>query len=175
MLLCYQVAPRLSLTTCWQIVESQDDNKLLEQLVNKSVELNNLLASCQQAVDNKLGTSSANTSCWQVVGTALLQFCYRFVTTCAFLRVYLKRLNINRLNSLPRPLTSLKVWRHRCPDSLNLKMCTRLVSIDRCFINTIIVDAVKLTPYLYRNYKQNLLNFRYNVLFGVPSNKIFSF
>jgi hypothetical protein len=33
MLLFYQVATRLSLTTCWQIVELQDDNKLLEQLV----------------------------------------------------------------------------------------------------------------------------------------------
>jgi hypothetical protein len=52
MLLFYQVATRLSLTTCWQIAELQDDNKLLEQLVTKSVELNNLVASCQQAVDN---------------------------------------------------------------------------------------------------------------------------
>jgi hypothetical protein len=33
-----------------------------------SVELNNPVASCQQAVDN-LPTSSANTFCWQVVGT----------------------------------------------------------------------------------------------------------
>ena len=30
-LLFYQVATRLSLATCWQIVELQDDNKLLEQ------------------------------------------------------------------------------------------------------------------------------------------------
>jgi hypothetical protein len=53
MLLFYQVASRLSLTTCWQIVELQDDNKLLEQNnCNKSIELNNLLASCQQAVHN---------------------------------------------------------------------------------------------------------------------------
>jgi hypothetical protein len=58
------------LSTCWQIVEFQDDNKLLEQLVtttcNKSVELNNHVAGCQQAVDNlvvnKLGKSIANTS-----------------------------------------------------------------------------------------------------------------
>jgi cytochrome oxidase assembly protein ShyY1 len=33
MLSFYQVAITLSLTTCWQIVELQDDNKLLEQLV----------------------------------------------------------------------------------------------------------------------------------------------
>jgi hypothetical protein len=33
MLLFYQVATRLSLTTCRQIVELQDDDKLLEQLV----------------------------------------------------------------------------------------------------------------------------------------------
>jgi hypothetical protein len=30
---------------------------------------------------NKLGTSSANTSCWQVVGTALLQVCCKFVAS----------------------------------------------------------------------------------------------
>jgi hypothetical protein len=33
MLLFYRVAIRLSLTTCREIVELQDDNKLLEQLV----------------------------------------------------------------------------------------------------------------------------------------------
>jgi hypothetical protein len=33
MLLFHQVATRLSLATCWQIVELQGDNKLLEQLV----------------------------------------------------------------------------------------------------------------------------------------------
>jgi hypothetical protein len=33
MLLFYQVATKLSLTTCWQVVEKQDDNKLLEKLV----------------------------------------------------------------------------------------------------------------------------------------------
>ena len=32
MLLFYQVATRLSLKTCYQVVELQDDNKLLEQL-----------------------------------------------------------------------------------------------------------------------------------------------
>jgi hypothetical protein len=32
-LLFYQVATRLSLTTCWQIVELQGDYKLLEQQV----------------------------------------------------------------------------------------------------------------------------------------------
>jgi hypothetical protein len=56
---------------------------------NRSVELNNLVAKLSTSrwqLVNKLGTSSANTSCWQVVGTALLQVCYSFVTTCAFLR-----------------------------------------------------------------------------------------
>jgi hypothetical protein len=52
MLLFYQVATRLSLTTCYQIVELQDDNKLVGTTCNKAVELNNLVASCQQAVDN---------------------------------------------------------------------------------------------------------------------------
>ena len=39
-----------------RVVELQDDSKLLEELVT----------SCQQAV-NKLGTSSANTSCFNVL------------------------------------------------------------------------------------------------------------
>jgi hypothetical protein len=46
----------LSLTTCWQIVELQDDNKLLEQLITSLLSSTNLVASWQQAVDN-LSTS----------------------------------------------------------------------------------------------------------------------
>jgi hypothetical protein len=49
MLLFYQVATRLSLTTCWQIDELQGDNKLLEQLVTSL-----------KAVNNKQWTSSAS-------------------------------------------------------------------------------------------------------------------
>jgi hypothetical protein len=79
-LLFYQVATRLSLTTYWQIVELQDDNKLLEQLVISllSVELNNLVGSCQQAIDNlsnKLGTSSANTFCARMCARNLSTSC----------------------------------------------------------------------------------------------------
>jgi hypothetical protein len=54
-------------------------SKLRARLLNQQPWINNLL--------NKLGTSGANTSCWKVVGTALLQVCCRFVTTCAFLRM----------------------------------------------------------------------------------------
>jgi hypothetical protein len=85
MLLFYQVATRLSLTTCWQIVELQDDNKLLEQLVTNLLSSTTLfckLSTSRWQLVNKLGTSSANTSCSQVVGTALIQVCCRFVTTC---------------------------------------------------------------------------------------------
>jgi hypothetical protein len=89
--LFHQVATRLSLTTCWQIVELQDDNKLLEQLVTSLLSYNNLVAKLSTSrwqFVNKLGTSSANTSSWQVVATALIQiWCMRFATTCAFLRV----------------------------------------------------------------------------------------
>jgi hypothetical protein len=48
MLLFYQVATRLSLATCWQIVESQerqDDNKLLEQLVTSLLSTTTLFVS----------------------------------------------------------------------------------------------------------------------------------
>jgi hypothetical protein len=57
MLLFYQVATRLSLTTRWQIVESQDDSKLLEQLVQVcwSWELvNKLETSSAKHADDKL-------------------------------------------------------------------------------------------------------------------------
>jgi hypothetical protein len=87
MLLFYQVAARLSLTTCWQIVELQDNNKLLEQLVrNKSVELSNLVASCQQAADN-LWISWEQAVRTHPVDKLLEQHCCRFVKTCAFLSV----------------------------------------------------------------------------------------
>jgi hypothetical protein len=64
MLLCYQVATRLSLRTCSQIVELQDDNKLLEQ----------------QAVDN-LSTSWEQALRTHPDAKLLEQHCYRFVTT----------------------------------------------------------------------------------------------
>jgi hypothetical protein len=63
MLLFYQVATRLSLTTC-----------------NKSVELNNLVASCRQA-GNKQCEHILLTSCWNSIATSLLQVCYNL---CAF-------------------------------------------------------------------------------------------
>jgi hypothetical protein len=75
MLLFYQVATRLSLTTCWQIVELQDDKKLLEQL-DKSVELNNVVACCQQAVDN-LSTSWEQAVRTHPVDKLLEQHCYK--------------------------------------------------------------------------------------------------
>jgi hypothetical protein len=87
MLLFYQVATSLSLTTCWQIVELQDDNKLLEQVCWTQQPCSKLSTSRWQLV-NELGTSSANTSCWQVVGTALLQVRCRFVVrfyVCTFI------------------------------------------------------------------------------------------
>jgi hypothetical protein len=58
-----------------KIVELQDDNKLLEQLVTS--QLNNLVASCQQAIDN------LSTSCEQLavrthpVYKLLEQHCYK--------------------------------------------------------------------------------------------------
>jgi hypothetical protein len=88
------LSTRLSLTTCYQVVELQDDNKLLQQLVTSLLTQQpcTKLSTSRWQLVNKLGTSSANTSCWQVVGTALLQVCCRFVTTCAFLRVYTRNI-----------------------------------------------------------------------------------
>jgi hypothetical protein len=65
-----------TITSCWNN---------LQQVCWAQQPCSKLSRSRWQLV-NKLGISSANTSCWQVVGTALLQVCCRFVTTCAFLR-----------------------------------------------------------------------------------------
>jgi hypothetical protein len=81
MLLFYQVATRLSLTTCWQIVELQDDNKLLEQLVTKvcwAQQPCSTLSTSRWQLVNKLGTSSANTS----VDKLLEQHCYKSAAVC---------------------------------------------------------------------------------------------
>ena len=53
-------------------VDLQDDNKLLHGTTcNKSVEFNNLVASCQQA-GNKKCEHMMLTSCWNSIATSLL-------------------------------------------------------------------------------------------------------
>jgi hypothetical protein len=89
MLLFYQIATRLSLTTCWQVVQLQDDNKLLEQLVTSLLSsttlqqvVNKPLTTCQQA-GNKQCEHILLTSCWNSIATSLLQVCYNLcVFTC---------------------------------------------------------------------------------------------
>jgi hypothetical protein len=76
MLLFYQVATRLSLATCWQIVELQDDNRFLGTTCNKSVELNNLVTSYQRPVDN-LSTSWEQAVRTHPVDKLLEQHCYK--------------------------------------------------------------------------------------------------
>jgi hypothetical protein len=61
--------------------ELQDDSKLLEQVCNKCVELNNLVTSCQQAVDN-LSTSWEQALRTHPVDKLLKQHCYKFAA-CA--------------------------------------------------------------------------------------------
>jgi hypothetical protein len=85
------VATGLSLITCWQVVELQDDNKLLEQLVTSllneqpwhlAVSFNKILTTCQQA-GNKQCEHILLTSCWNSIATSLLQLCYNLcVFTC---------------------------------------------------------------------------------------------
>jgi hypothetical protein len=78
MLLFYQVATRLSLTTCWTTC-------------NKSVELSNLVASCQQAIDN-CSTSWEQAVRTHPVDKLLEQHCYKsaagLLQLVRFLRVY---------------------------------------------------------------------------------------
>jgi hypothetical protein len=100
MLLFYR-AIRLSLTTCREIVELQDDNKLLEQLVASLLSsttlqqvVNKPLTTCQQA-GNKQCEHILLTSCWNSIVTTcqqagnkqcehiLLTSCWNsIVTTC---------------------------------------------------------------------------------------------
>jgi hypothetical protein len=68
MLLIYQVATTLSLTTCWQVVELQDDNK--------SVELNNLVARSQQAVDNLSTSWELEQHCYKSAAGSLIRILY---------------------------------------------------------------------------------------------------
>jgi hypothetical protein len=100
MLLFYQVATRLSLTTCQQDVfrnrlvaslstssnnasifcwschfELNNDNKLLEQLITS---LSNQ-QSCRK-FKNKQCEHILMTSCWNSIGTCLLQVCYMLYT-----------------------------------------------------------------------------------------------
>jgi hypothetical protein len=98
MLLFYQVATRLSLTTCWQIVELQDDNKLLEQLVTSVLSsttlqqvVNKPLTSCQQA-GNKQCEHILLTS-WNSIATSLLQVWYNLSVLGVFY-VYIYQLKI---------------------------------------------------------------------------------
>ena len=57
---------------------------LLQQSCNKYDNAIKLVRSLFQTCYNKLGTSSANTTCWQLVNR-FVTTCCRLVTTCAFL------------------------------------------------------------------------------------------
>jgi hypothetical protein len=86
MMLLYQVATRLSLTTWCHIVELQDDNReVLGPTCNNSVERNILLARSQQAVDN-LSTSWEQVVRTLPVDLLLEQHCCR--SPARFLQLY---------------------------------------------------------------------------------------
>jgi hypothetical protein len=131
MLLFYQVATRLSLTTCRQIVESQDDNKLLEQVVgttcNKSIELNILVAIWQQSrwqFVNKLGTSSANTSCQWSLMYKISSCLYRALYWISFLYFLGTIVDTSKLRDV-----SLSFWKLYIP----YRICDFRQSVDWLF------------------------------------------
>jgi hypothetical protein len=64
---CYKVDTHNLLTNCWYQVVGTTCNKS-----NWAQQPCIKLSTSRWQLVNKLGTSSANTSCWQVVGTALL-------------------------------------------------------------------------------------------------------
>jgi hypothetical protein len=133
MLLFYQFATRLPLTTCCQVVELQDDNKLLEQLVTCLLSSTTLcMASCQQA-GNKQWEHILLTSCWNSIATSLLQVCYNL---CVFTCVSHKYLNYSRKNftccskSTNKPSTSCVPSCQQVRNKL-LTTCNNLVDIIR--------------------------------------------
>jgi hypothetical protein len=94
MLLFYQVATRLSLITCWRIVELQDDNKLLKQLVTgllSSTTLYNLSTSWEQALRTHSVDKLSGQHCYKSAAEC------RVVTTCTFLRVYCRSRGMKHL------------------------------------------------------------------------------
>ena len=76
MLLFCQVVPSLWLTTCWQVVDLQHDNKLLEQTCNKAVEFIKLVTSLLQTCSN-LSTSWEQTVRINLATSLFQQACYK--------------------------------------------------------------------------------------------------
>jgi hypothetical protein len=103
---------------------------LLEQPCNKSDNAIRLVTSCQQFVPNLLqqpGTSSANTTCRQLVN--------RFVTTWAFLFVYTRK-----------NLTS-------CSKSVN-KLCSHWLSWNKLLTTcSKLVDIIRLVARLFQQVR----------------------
>jgi hypothetical protein len=109
MLLLYQVVDtKLSLTTCYQVVELQADNKLLEQLVTSLLNQQPIVASCQQAVDN-LKTSWEQAVRTHPVDKLLEQHCYNLSAAglLQLVRFYVCTISchgfyLNYLNGIPQ-------------------------------------------------------------------------
>jgi hypothetical protein len=97
---CYKAVTHNLMTSCWIAGRWQ----VVQTTCNKSVELNNLVASCQQAAEN-LSTSWEQALRRRPVDKLLEQHCYksaccRFVTSCAFSCVHMKTFTL-----LSRPPT----------------------------------------------------------------------
>jgi ribosomal protein S24E len=120
---------------------------LLEQPCNKSDNAIKLVPSCKQLVPNllqQLGTSSANTTCRQLVN--------RFGTTCAFLRVYMykKRRNLKKTYPTWRVRLIPRNWQRRQRRCVELKnkiyfmlLNERMLKITECTVAFIFVGFTK--------------------------------
>jgi hypothetical protein len=137
MLLFYQVATRLSLTTCWQVVGTT---------CNESVELNNLIASYQQTVHNLL-TSWEQAVRTHPVDKLLEQHCYKSAAAgllqlvrshvCSwqvarFWRLYSKTLCglflFNSAEEAARYIEMYKIYENKPPEALQGQTSTDYLS-----------------------------------------------
>jgi hypothetical protein len=153
---CYKVVTHNLLTNCWIAGRSQ----VVGTTCNKSVELNNLVTSCQQAVQN-LSTSLCEhmllTSCWNSIATSLLQVCCRFVTTCAFLRawqadVYFAVIIYTRKNLTSCSKCANKLGREQVVFALLVPSCQQVWNKLLITCNNF-VDIIRLVARLFQQVR----------------------
>jgi hypothetical protein len=135
--LLHQVITWSSHTTWWQIVELQDDNKLLEQHVSSLLSsIFNLVASCQQAVE-KLSTSWKQAVGTHPVDKLLEQYsCYKSAAgLLQLVRFYVCTVLQTHLVDM--------LLEHHCHNLLTslLQACWRVILLRSCWNNNYILQT----------------------------------
>jgi hypothetical protein len=127
---CYKVVTHNLLTNCWSAGRSQ----VVGTTCNKSVELNNLAASCQQAIQNlstNLCEHTLLTCCWNSIATSLLQVCYNLCVFTGLAEggdVYFAVIIYTRKNLAMLDPSCQQVWNKLLTTCNNLVDIIRLVA-----------------------------------------------